>query len=399
MKLSFSISRDWDLILLAAFLFSIPLSIAVAFVFFSILAIRALVLLKKTNKPGPFPIAFKVIPLFCLLTLISTLFSYDFRRSLADNKELFHFLLIPILVLMLRTASRLRFSLQAVFLSMTVSVCIGLAEWLRKGTTTEARLKGATSHWMTYAGSLMLAFIFFLIYLLMTGRRREWLLILPVLIMSGGVIALSLTRNAWLGIAVSLFLFLICCKRRWLIAVVPIGLAAFFLLPSPVKQRISSIIDLNDPSNRDRIHMLYTGWHIFRDHPWTGAGPDTIPLVYHRYRHPQASQDNPHLHNNLMQLLAERGIFTALVFLLFCVLYLADLIRTLRQRRGRAKVLSLAALFAFVAFLVSGFFEYNFGDTEIRFLLLYFLTIPYLPISEDEYDQDEAIGRDLFSIS
>jgi hypothetical protein len=36
------------------------------------------------------------------------------------------------------------------------------------------------------------------------------------------------------------------------------------------------------------------------------------------------------------------------------------------------------------AFLLAGLFEYNFGDSEILILLLFFITIPYVVHDEQE---------------
>jgi len=47
-------------------------------------------------------------------------------------------------------------------------------------------------------------------------------------------------------------------------------------------------------------------------------------------------------------------------------------------------------LFAFVGFLVAGLFEYNFGDSEIKFILFYFLCLPFLGLKEDDHVQTET---------
>jgi len=48
------------------------------------------------------------------------------------------------------------------------------------------------------------------------------------------------------------------------------------------------------------------------------------------------------------------------------------------------------------AFLLAGLFEYNFGDSEILILLLFFITIPYVVHDEQAKGQQErSKGRDL----
>ena len=151
------------------------------------------------------------------------------------------------------------------------------------------------------------------------------------------------------------------------------------LSPQSIQNRVQSIFDTHSPSNRDRIHMIYTTWEMFKDFPWTGVGANNIAAAYHQYRHPDAIQNNMHLHNNFMHILAERGLIglSALILLFFFIGWdLYGLSR--REQPPEGTAISKAAFYSFLAFLVAGLFEYNFGDTEMIFLLLSFITMPFL---------------------
>ena len=154
------------------------------------------------------------------------------------------------------------------------------------------------------------------------------------------------------------------------------------LAPPAVKSRVLSIVDLHDESNRDRIYMAWSGLKIFHDRPWTGVGSHNIEKAIAgneaRYRHPLAKKINPHLHNNFLQILAERGIFALASFVLACLFIILQMLRQLKKQAGERRAISAAVLFAFVGFLVAGMFEYNFGDSEIKFILFYFLSLPFL---------------------
>jgi O-antigen ligase len=171
----------------------------------------------------------------------------------------------------------------------------------------------------------------------------------------------------------------------------PLLLILAFLAPAAVKSRVLSIVDLHDKSNRDRIHMVYSGLRIFQDHPWTGVGSNNIEKVIagneKRYRHPLAEKINPHLHNNFLQILAERGIFALASFLLACLFIILQLLKLLKSRTGDWRAITAGALFVFIGFLVAGLFEYNFGDSEIKFLLFYFISLPFLRLQEEEHVQ------------
>jgi O-antigen ligase len=161
------------------------------------------------------------------------------------------------------------------------------------------------------------------------------------------------------------------------------------LAPGVVRSRVLSIVDLNDSSNRDRIYMAYSGVRLFQDRPWTGVGSGNVEKAIagneKRYRHPQAERINMHLHNNFLQILAERGIFALASFLLACLFIILQLLQALRSRTGDRRAVTVGVLFAFIGFLVAGMFEYNFGDSEIKFILFYFLSLPFLSLKGENH--------------
>jgi O-antigen ligase len=395
MKRSASSLSDLAFILLLAFLFLIDISIAGCYV---LLTLILFIFLFHLLRGGKFP----KVPFFCnffaayiFFTLLATVFSVDRAASIRDNKELLIFLLIPLYIWLLDSWKRVWLSIWTVLASGVFSGLAGiimvLTKGLSKGIVLSDRLKGFTSHWMTYAGLLMIAFIFFSVLLLL--RRKQTLIISGGLAVMLIAIAFSLTRSAWLGLAASLAIFFIFFKPRYFLALAPLMLILALLAPPAVKSRVLSIVDLQDKSNRDRIHMVYSGLKIFRDNPWTGVGSNNIEKVIagneERYRHPQAEKINPHLHNNLLQILAERGIFALASFLLACLFIILQLLKLLKSRTGDWRGITAGALFAFSGFLVAGMFEYNFGDSEIKFILFYFLSLPFLVLQGDEHVQNE----------
>ena len=62
---------------------------------------------------------------------------------------------------------------------------------------------------------------------------------------------------------------------------------------------------------------------------------------------------------------------------------LINLIHKIKKSINIEKTISIAVIFVFIGFLVAGMFEYNLGDTEIKFILFYFLSIPFLRFQTD----------------
>jgi hypothetical protein len=55
-----------------------------------------------------------------------------------------------------------------------------------------------------------------------------------------------------------------------------------------------------------------------------------------------------------------------------------SLLRLLRDKNPILRPVTVGALAALVGLFVAGFFEYNFGDSEITVLFLYLITIPFV---------------------
>jgi O-antigen ligase len=394
MKRSTNSSNNLAFALLLAFLFLIDVSIAGCYI---ILTLILLLFIFHLLQGGEFP----ALPFFCyffaaymVFTLLATAFAVDRATSIRDNKELLIFLLFPVYLWLLDSWKKVRLSLWVVLGSAVFSSLAGIFTVWRQGIVLSDRLKGFTSHWMTYSGLLMLPFIFFGVLLLLRSQnKRETAIISGGLLIILAAIAFSLTRNVWLGIAAALALFLVFFKPRYFLVLVPLLLILFLLAPSVVRTRVLSIVDLHDDSNRDRIFMVYSGLRMFQDHPWTGVGSNNIEKVIvgneKRYRHPEAKKINMHLHNNFLQILAERGIFALASFFLACVLIIWQLLKKLAKRTGAWRSITAGVLFAFIGFLVAGMFEYNFGDSEIKFMLFYFLCLPFLNLEGDDHVQFE----------
>jgi O-antigen ligase len=380
--------------LLLAFLFLIDVSIAGCFVLLTLILLLGILHLLRGGEFPRLPFFSYFFAAYILFTLLATLFSVDRAASLRDNKELLIFLLIPIYLWLLNSWKRVWLSLWTVLAAGAFSALVGIFSVLRNGIVLSDRLKGFTSHWMTYAGLLLFPFVFFSVLLLQGRSKKQAVIISGALAVMVAAIAFSLTRNVWLGIGTSLLLFLVFFKPRYFLILAPLVLVLALVAPPAIKSRARSIVDLKDGSNRERIYMVYSGWKLFADRPWTGVGANNIEKVIAenpgRYKHPEAREINLHLHNNFLQILAERGIFALASFLAACLFIILQLLGLLRSQTGERRAIAAGVLFAMIAFLVAGMFEYNFGDSEIKFILFYFLSLPFLDLKGDEHVQTET---------
>ena len=152
--------------------------------------------------------------------------------------------------------------------------------------------------------------------------------------------------------------------------------------PKLVQGRMRSIIDPQDLTALERLYMWGSGLQILRDHPWTGVGIGGVKRVYAGYKHPQAVRDQrTHLHNNPMQVAAERGLMG-----LGCWLwiwgafywYAIRIYRGLTPDEFGAKALVIASLACVTGFHVAGLTEYTFGDSEVVMLVYFLMALPFI---------------------
>ena len=201
---------------------------------------------------------------------------------------------------------------------------------------------------------------------------------------SAWALILSQTRSAWLGVlaGVGVLLLLKTPRALWLL---PAGVAALLLLqPAPLMNRLT----VSDASSLDRVYMWQAGVDMVLDKPIFGHGPGMIMSVYPAYRWPGAPNPRtPHLHDNALQIAAERGL-PGLGFWLWMVG--AVLLTAWREaRRGPEPDWSVrAALGALTGLLIAGLFEYNFGDSEVLMLMLLLMALPFASRRERDEAQE-----------
>jgi len=326
------------------------------------------------------PMFFWPLVAYAGASLLSVAFSQDPVTSFQPIKKLLLFVSVPLIYDLAR--GRRAGSLIDVIVSVgAISAALGIVQYgILEYDFLGQRPHGSLGHYMTYSGLLMLVVCAAVGRLVFGTRNRTW----PALLMPALIVALTVTftRSAWVGacVAVSLLFML---KDFRLVALLPIVVAVFFALaPDGLAQRMVSMFDLHDPTNRDRLAMIKTGGAIVKDYPLTGVGPNMIERVYPRYRQPEAvAAVNVHLHNVPLQIAAERGILALAAWVWLVATLIHSLARIFRTRTDR--VLSATGLAVVSAMLAAGLFEHNFGDSEFLMLFLIMVTLPFAELRDD----------------
>lgn len=334
-----------------------------------------------------------VLGAYVVLFTISLLSSIDLDRSFRALSVPFNLLPLPLALILVHGETQVRRLINGMIIVATGSGVLGLGQLLTGYGGLDHRIRGSFSHYMTFSGVLLVADLL-LIAQLATGHgsrgwRTSWRWV-ALAVINVALIG-TYTRSAWVGLAVAATFLVLVRSPRWLMAYPVIAVLFALLAPRPVIDRVCSIIDLQNPSNIDRVSMAEAGAAMIADHPLTGIGPDMVEEEYRNYRVPTAVRaEVPHLHNVFIQLAAERGLPELAAFLALMLLVAGTAWRRFVREGGfagpRADLL-VGVVLALVAFNVAGLFEDNWGDTEVQRCVLFLLAVPWC--LEPETDPSE----------
>jgi O-antigen ligase len=275
-----------------------------------------------------------------------------------------------------------------------IQFVLAQAKFLRTGQLADdptllARVTGPLGHWMTFSGVQLL--VWCAAIPAMTVLSRKWIPAIPTV---GVAIILSNTRGAWLGAAAGFVAGAWALPRRVLaMAIIPLLIAGIAASPF-IYRRITMSLDQNLATNYSRAEYFVTGARMIQDHPVFGVGPERIDDEFPNYYKGEAIDTfyYGHLHNNMLQIAAERGLISLAAFLWLLIELFRSLLRFLKDAEGEARWATLGAMAALTGFVVNGMTEYNFGDSEVLVLLLFLISIPFGLASHVQKDLNRQPG-------
>jgi O-antigen ligase len=360
---------------------AVQFSIAAAQILLALALICWIALLVTRRERFEAPSFFWPMVAYGGMTIVSAALSPDPRTSLIDCKQLVLFLLVP-LVYRFVNGSRAHTLLTVVVTCAAISAVFGIVQYgILHYDNLGQRPQGTLGHWMTYSGLLMLVIGVAIARVIFGNTDRTWAaLVLPAL---GVAVAVTFTRGAAVGACAAVAL-LFALKDFRLFAILPIVAAIFIAVaPGQIAKRYASMFNMNDPTVRDRYTMLRIGERMIRAHPLTGVGPNMVQRLYVDYKGSDSlvgpdgvTHINPHLHNDFLQIAAERGLPALALWLWFVAALLRDLWRRFQSGERLQRELAATAMATVVAMLTAGLFEYNFGDSEVLMLFLTIVTLP-----------------------
>lgn len=326
-------------------------------------------------SPALFPFT-----LYLFFLLVSIVGSYDPPTSFRATGELSSLAAFFFALVLVRGETRVRRVVDGLLIVTGLVAVFGLGQFLDGYGGLHQRIRGPFSHYMTFAGVLLIVDLLLLAQIVYGGAWRCWWRWLVLGAINLGLVG-SLTRSAWVALLLSFTVLVLARAPRFVLAYAPAGLLFLLLAPVPVVHRAISIFDLQDVSNYDRLCMAEAGLNMISERPLLGLGPELVKERYPIYRHPTAPRrEVPHLHNSFLNLAAERGLpaLAAYTWLVAASLWLAlRRFRLERARGGTAAELYMGAFLGIIAFNLAGIFENNWGDSEVQRVALFLMAMPY----------------------
>jgi O-antigen ligase len=199
-------------------------------------------------------------------------------------------------------------------------------------------------------------------------RRERWFLVSLFAVVPIGALVLSASRGGIISFAVEVGVLILWLALRrtvgkHLLSGGAVLLLAFLMVSwlgvQQLVERFSSLESLEVTSGK-RASMRADTWRIFLDHPWTGAGLGTLPLVFPAYETLYDGKIVNHAHNDYLEGLAETGIAGGLCCVWFLGSLLFESLRRLSQPIGGfASTVQLSGLLACLGFLTHSLVDFN----------------------------------------
>ncbi len=185
----------------------------------------------------------------------------------------------------------------------------------------------------------------------------------------------TLTRAAWLGVAIGTVLAVGRGGRQFrpvvALAVVCAALVAGFILrtavgsSAPVGGRMASVVDPSSGSLAQRLYIWDRTITLVRAKPWLGWGLETLGEVF--------PYDRPALvklfgvrpvimdkaHNDVLQMAVSVGVPGALAYIAFWAGVVIAAVRLARRESGSARILAAGWLAAIAAYLIQVQFSFS----------------------------------------
>ena len=346
--------------------------------------------------------------IFTLISLVSIFFAVNFNESLIELKKTAEVLIMFMFIYNMKDDIELNKKfVKYIFIGISIAAMFGLVQFflginIAYGNTiippylkdvpfkfikflalNDGRIEGTQSLYLTYAEILLSCLAFFIpvysykVFHKDKNRKNYGYVYLFFILCILLAISFSFCRAVWIGTICSfLFLFFLDKSFRKVFFILLFFTSILIYIVNDLHPNRRSLIDRFDAikisSNMDRIRMWQSGLEIIKAYPIFGVGPRCMKIVYNNYLMPDAGKNGEHefnlghVHNNYVQIAADRGMIGLFFFLLMFLVYFVFFYAHFRKNNCLyTKYIAIGGCCFVLAFLIFGTTEYCFGDNEV----------------------------------
>lgn len=209
--------------------------------------------------------------------------------------------------------------------------------------------------------------------------KKEKIFYFISILLSTTTLFFTYSRSGYIIFFLSI-IFIIINKKKSILLVPLFLIIVIFTIINPGDKIRSTIINLKDSYNvGPRLVQYEIAWKLFKNSPLTGIGLMQFKQIYKNsynipeYNHyPSYYFDNvDYIHNNYLALLTETGILGFLLFYLFIIFKLVNILKNKTENNP----LKSAGLFIILWFLLDSLFNANLYVAPIGIFLWIFIGI------------------------
>lgn len=293
------------------------------------------------------------------------------------------------------------FTLSLIFLG-TVVAMHGIFQWLRHSETVWGLLR-PQAYFERASGSFicpnhLAGFLEMILPLALAVAVMGRLAPAPrVCVLYGALVMMvglgaTRSRGGWIAAVAGLGLLVLCLLRtrggRWAalgLVIVVLGTGQW-LYSRSVEHRITGA-QYSGNNKEIRFRLWTAAWQMWRQHPWTGVGPDHFDLRYRQYREAvNTAQGRPgRVHNDYLNTLADYGIVGLALALLPLGVAVWTVLRCwphvqrsgseFGEKKSNRAAIVLGASAGLLALLVHSFFDFNLHIPSNAFLFAALLAV------------------------
>ncbi|RCW45010.1 O-antigen ligase [Halanaerobium sp. MA284_MarDTE_T2] len=334
-----------------------------------------------------------------LLFSISILFSGidAFSREILNSNFYFSFLFFAVVINELKNKKTIKKMFFTLLFSSIISVIYGYYEYFF------ANLKRADSFTSSLAlGNFMAVYTFFFIIYIFWGKniKNSTRVLFSFFSMIYFILLLlTKTRGAWLAFIFGIIVLGLLKDKRIIIVFLILLLTFFIILPEQYINRFKSSFNIqynlkNNRSNSIRIGLWMTSIKMFLDHPINGVGYDQYKNQYISNYKIEGINPFSHAHNNILQIVAELGLFGLLSFVYLMWMVIKNLIYYYKNTIDlKRKLFHLGSILTFLVYHIQGLTQYNFGDTEPLHFFWFIIALNFVVFNFEDINNNNLLEK------